>query len=44
MTFKELYQNVAQHLQRAVDGKKTTFTHAKFYGYTFEIKAVKDKK
>lgn len=45
MTFKELYAHIADHLQRAIDKKKTTFTHRSFKNYEFEITAKRtDKK
>jgi hypothetical protein len=43
MTFKQLYANIKKHLQDCVNGKTLVFTHRGFYGYRFEVKAVKDK-
>lgn len=44
MTFKQLYANIKDYLQKCVDGETLVFTHRGFYGYRFEIKAVKEQK
>ena len=41
--WKEFRDNIKDYLNRATQGKKVTFRHSMFYGYTFEIKAIKDR-
>ena len=44
MKFKIFYQNIKSVLSRCVEGEIISFTHRSFYGYRFEVKAVKEVK
>lgn len=41
MSFKKFYENVCGNLRRATEGCQVSFTHGKFYGWVFTIKAEK---
>ena len=44
MKFEVFYRNIKLVLSRCVDGETVSFTHRAFYGYRFEVRAVKEVK
>lgn len=43
VSFKKFYENVCGNLKSATENVQVSFTHGKFYGWVFTIKAEKIK-
>jgi len=42
MIFKKFRDNITEHLNKLINGKPLVFTHRNFYGYKFQVIAIKE--